>query len=173
MFPFAVRSIAIPVIALAAAIGAFIYVRAPGRTPVAAVPQSSAPAGSQAENPAVAPQAKNPAVAPQSTAALPNATLPSPALPQAAPAPTVGGASPPEFDIVRVTPSGETVVAGRAPCAARVELLDQGKVIAGEKVDATGQFVLLPPSLAGGDHLLALRITPEGQPPVSSKQSVA
>lgn len=173
MIPFAVRIIAIPVIALAAAIGAFIYVRAPGRTPVAAVPQSSAPAGSQAENPAVAPQAKNPAVAPQSTAALPNATLPSPALPQAAPAPTVGGAKPPEFDVVRVTPSGETVVAGRAPGAARVELLDQGKVIAGEKVDQNGQFVLLPPALSGGDHLLALRITPEGQPPVSSTQSVA
>jgi nucleoid-associated protein YgaU len=65
------------------------------------------------------------------------------------------------------------VVAGRAPGAARVELLDQGKVIAGEKVDSSGQFVLLPPALAGGDHLLALRITPEGQTPVSSAQSVA
>jgi nucleoid-associated protein YgaU len=46
-------------------------------------------------------------------------------------------------------------------------------VIAGEKVDSSGQFVLLPPALAGGDHLLALRITPEGQTPVSSAQSVA
>jgi nucleoid-associated protein YgaU len=174
MIPFAVRIIiAIPVIALAAAIGAFIYVRAPGRTPVAAaVPQSSAPAGPQAENGAVAPQAG----APQSTAALPSATLPSAAPPQAgSPGPTApaGGAKPPEFDIVRVTPSGETVVAGRAPGAARVELLDQGRVIGSEKVDQNGQFVLLPPSLSGGDHLLALRITPEGQAAVSSTQSVA
>jgi nucleoid-associated protein YgaU len=74
---------------------------------------------------------------------------------------------------VRVKPNGETVVAGRAPGAARVELLDQGQVIAGEKVDQNGQFVLLPPALSGGDHLLALRITPEGQAPVSSTQSVA
>ncbi|MBV9395433.1 MAG: LysM peptidoglycan-binding domain-containing protein [Methylobacteriaceae bacterium] len=173
MIPFAVRIIAIPVIALAAAIGAFIYVRAPQRTPVAAVPQSAAPAGPQAENRAAAPQA----TAPQSTAALPSPALPSPALPspapQAAPPVAAGGAKPPEFDVVRVTPSGETVVAGRAPGAARVELLDQGKVIAGEKVDQNGQFVLLPPALSGGDHLLALRITPEGQAPVSSTQSVA
>jgi nucleoid-associated protein YgaU len=183
MIPFAVRIIAIPVIALAAAIGAFIYVRAPGRTPVAAaVPQSSAPAGPQAENRAIVPQAG----APQSTAALPSATppsatLPSATLPSAAPpragspgpASQAGGAKPPEFDIVRVTPSGETVVAGRAPGAARVELLDQGKVIGSEKVDQNGQFVLLPPALSGGDHLLALRITPEGQAPVSSTQSVA
>jgi nucleoid-associated protein YgaU len=80
---------------------------------------------------------------------------------------------PPEFDVVRVSPNGETVVAGRAPGAARVELLDQGRLIASEKVDPSGQFVLLPPALAGGDHLLALRITPEGQSPVSSNQSVA
>jgi nucleoid-associated protein YgaU len=168
MIPFAVRIIAIPVIALAAAIGAFMYVRAPGRPPVAAaVPQSSPPAGPQTANPAVAP----PVPPPRSTAALPSAALPQAA--PTAPGAPAGGAKPPEFDIVRVTPSGETVVAGRAPGAARVELLDQGKVIAGEKVDQNGQFVLLPPALSGGDHLLALRITPEGQAPVSSAQSVA
>src|SRR5690242_13100606 len=105
MIPFAVRIIAIPVIALAAAIGAFIYVRAPGRAPVTAVPQTSAPAGPQAENRAAAPQA----TAPQSTAALPSPALPSPGLQQAAPPAAAGGAKPPEFDVVRVTPSGETV----------------------------------------------------------------
>jgi nucleoid-associated protein YgaU len=74
---------------------------------------------------------------------------------------------------VRVSPNGETVVAGRAPGAARIELLDNDKVIAGEKVDQNGQFVLLPPPLAGGDHLLALRIFPDGKAPITSTQSVA
>jgi nucleoid-associated protein YgaU len=162
MIPFALRIIAIPVIALAGAIGAFIYFRAPERPPAAAaVPQSSQPGRPQTANPAVASAAP-----PQPTAALQGAA-PSGSSPPA------GGAKPPEFDIVRVTPSGETVVAGRAPGAARVELLDKGKVIAGERVDQNGQFVLLPPALAGGDHLLALRITPEGQAPISSTQSVA
>jgi nucleoid-associated protein YgaU len=168
MIPFAVRIIAIPVIALAAAIGAFIYFRAPEKRPVvAAVPQSTLPARPQTGSPATPPST----APPQSTAALPSAALPQ-ATPTAPGAPA-GGAKPPEFDIVRVTPSGDTVVVGRAPGAARVELLDQGKVIAREKVDQNGQFVLLPPTLSGGDHLLALRITPEGQTPVSSTQSVA
>src|SRR5947209_938160 len=164
MTPFSLRIIAIPLIALAAAIGAVLYFRAPENRPSLGVaPQAAPPAQPQQPGPAAS---RGASPAPPPSGAV---------LPQSAPAePGAGaGASPPEFDIVRVTPNGETVVAGRAPGAARVELLDQGKVIASEKVDATGQFVLLPPALAGGDHLLALRITPEGQPPVSSKQSVA
>src|SRR6476469_655220 len=163
MIPFAVRIIAIPAAALVAAtIGAVLYFKSlekPAR--VATAPEPSSRSEAQPAPPTALGQA------PQSTAALPQDATASPGAGMAAPA------KPPEFDIVRVEPSGETVVAGRAPAAARVELLDQGKVIAGEKVDANGQFVLLPPALAGGDHLLALRITPDGQPPVSSSQSVA
>lgn len=175
MLPFAARIIVIPVIALAAAIGAFVYFRAPEKTPaVAALPQSSPRALPEAVSPAPAPPPpqSNAAPAPQSSAALPQAPSALPSAPATA-GPGGGGPKAPEFDIVRVTPSGETVVAGRAPGAARVELLDQGKVIAGEKVDQNGQFVLLPPALSSGDHLLALRITPEGQAPVASTQSVA
>jgi len=163
MIPFAVRIIAIPAAALVAAtIGAVLYFKSL-ETPasVATAPEPSSRSEAQPAPPTALGQA------PQSTAALPQDATASPGAGMAAPA------KPPEFDIVRVEPSGETVVAGRAPAAARVELLDQGKVIAGEKVDANGQFVLLPPALAGGDHLLALRITPDGQPPVSSSQSVA
>jgi nucleoid-associated protein YgaU len=163
MIPFAVRIIAVPAAALvAAAMGAFLYFRAIEKPPsiatVPGLPRQGAPQQAPTAGAAQSPHA---------TAALPQA---APAQPShsAAAAP-----KPPEFDIVRVAPTGETVIAGRAPGAARVELLDQGKVIAGEKVDANGQFVLLPPALAGGDHLLALRITPEGQPPVASNQSVA
>src|SRR6476646_6736745 len=163
MIPFAVRIIAIPAAALlAATIGAVPYFNSLEKpASVATAPEPSSRSEAQPAPPTALGQA------PQSTAALPQDATASPGAGMAAPA------KPPEFDIVRVEPSGETVVAGRAPAAARVELLDQGKVIAGEKVDANGQFVLLPPALAGGDHLLALRITPDGQPPVSSSQSVA
>jgi nucleoid-associated protein YgaU len=171
MIPFAVRIIVVPAIALVAAgIAAFVYFRPVGKSPaVATAPTFSEPASPQPAAPA--PPTLNP---PQATAALPQAPAAGPSPPAVAPSPAgPSAAKPPEFDIVRVAPSGETVVAGRAPGAARVELLDQGKVIAGQKVDSSGQFVLLPPALAGGDHLLALRITPEGQAPVSSAQSVA
>jgi nucleoid-associated protein YgaU len=164
MIPFAVRIIVIPAFALAAAaIAALVYFRPIEKSPAVA----TAPAPSSPVSPQSVPSAA-PTINPrQSTAAVPQPPQAGPST-SAEPAPKL-----PEFDIVRVSPSGETVVAGRAPGAARVELLDQGKVIAGEKVDANGQFVLLPPPLRGGDHLLALRITPEGQIPVSSAQSVA
>src|SRR5947209_8546921 len=163
MIPFAVRIIAIPAAALVAAtIVAVLYFKS-SEKPASVAPAPEPGARIEAQP---APQSV-PGPPPQATAALPQ-TAPD------QPGSSTGAAPrPPEFDIVRVEPSGETVVAGRAPGAARVELLDQGKVIAGEKVDAAGQFVLLPPALSGGDHLLALRVTPEGQPPVSSNQSVA
>jgi nucleoid-associated protein YgaU len=167
MTPFSIRIIAIPLIALAAAIGAVLYFRAPEKPPVVAVTRQSAPPAQQQASREEAPKDPRPVASPpKSSAALPQPGAVQPSAPAAGP-------KPPEFDIVRVTPSGETVVAGRAPGAARVELLDQGKVVAGEKVDRNGEFVLLPPTLGEGDHLLALRITPEGQPAVSSNQSVA
>jgi nucleoid-associated protein YgaU len=168
MSSFSIRIIAIPLIALAAAIGAVLYFRAPEKPPVVAVtPQSLRPAQPQQTSPRVPPKEASPVASPpESNPALPQQAAVQPSAPAAGP-------KPPEFDIVRVTPGGETVVAGRAPGAARVELLDRGRVVAGEKVDRNGEFVLLPPSLGEGDHLLALRITPEGQLPVSSNQSVA
>src|SRR4051794_20442571 len=138
MIPFALRIIAIPVIALAGAIGAFIYFRAPERPPAAAaVPQSSQRGPPQTATPAVPSAAP-----PQSTAALQGAAL-------SGSSPPAGGAKPPEFDIVRVTPSGETVVAGRAPGAARVGLLGKGKGITGGRGDQKWQVVLLSPGPSG------------------------
>ncbi|MBV8851184.1 MAG: LysM peptidoglycan-binding domain-containing protein [Methylobacteriaceae bacterium] len=159
MTPFAVRIILGSLITLAAASGAFIYFRAAEKPPAVAALPSVRPE-------AIVPAPSVPPAPPQSIAALP------PAPPAEANTPATRP-KPPEFDIVRVAPNGETVVAGRAPGAARVELLDQGKVIAGEKVDQNGHFVLLPPPLSNGDHLLALQITPDGQAPVASTQSVA
>ena len=78
----------------------------------------------------------------------------------------------PSFDVVRVAPSGETVVAGRAEPNSSVALLNRGVKIGEAKTDAAGQFVIMPTPLASGDHLLTLETAgPGGALP--SEQSVA
>ncbi|MEM7670988.1 MAG: hypothetical protein AAF317_17995, partial [Pseudomonadota bacterium] len=55
----------------------------------------------------------------------------------------------PEFDVVRIDPKGQAVVAGRAEPGSEVEIVLDGKVVAREKADASGNFVSLfsvPPS---------------------------
>ena len=62
----------------------------------------------------------------------------------------------PAFAVVNVEPTGEAVIAGRAEPNARVELRDAGKTVAEATADASGQFVIIPPTLAPGDHSLSL-----------------
>jgi nucleoid-associated protein YgaU len=57
---------------------------------------------------------------------------------------------------VNVDPSGQAVIAGRAAPNEKVELHDGGKTIAEATADAAGQFVIIPPALAPGDHSLSL-----------------
>jgi Bacterial Ig domain/LysM domain len=80
----------------------------------------------------------------------------------------------PAFDVVNVDPSGEAVIAGRAAPNAKVELRDSGKTVAEATADAAGQFVIIPPALAPGDHSLSLTANAEkAQPAVSSTVSVS
>jgi nucleoid-associated protein YgaU len=84
---------------------------------------------------------------------------PVPATPPAASVPATGDKTStpgPAFDIVNVDPSGEAVIAGRAAPNAKVELHDGGKTVAETTADAAGQFVIIPPALAPGDHSLSL-----------------
>jgi nucleoid-associated protein YgaU len=62
----------------------------------------------------------------------------------------------PAFDIVRIEPSGEAVIAGHAAANVAVQLLSEGKVIANARSDGAGQFVILPSALAPGGHRLGL-----------------
>ena len=62
----------------------------------------------------------------------------------------------PAFDAVNVEPTGEAVIAGRAAPNAKVELRDDGKTVAEATADASGEFVIIPPALAPGDHSLSL-----------------
>ncbi|MDQ0324315.1 nucleoid-associated protein YgaU [Rhodopseudomonas julia] len=66
------------------------------------------------------------------------------------------------FDVVRVEPTGEAVIAGRAYPNAGVEILSNGKVVASAKANAAGSFVVIPERLlAPGSHDLSLRVTQE------------
>ena len=80
----------------------------------------------------------------------------------------------PAFDIVNVDPSGEAVIAGRAAPNEKVELRDAGKTVAEATADGSGQFVIIPPALAPGDHSLSLAAnTDKGQPATSSPVAVS
>ena len=79
----------------------------------------------------------------------------------------------PAFDIARVEPSGDAVIAGRASPGATVELLRNGVVHDRVVADAAGQFAMVPPRLPTGDSELTLRSRPAGGgAAATSKQSV-
>jgi hypothetical protein len=78
----------------------------------------------------------------------------------------------PAFDIARVEPSGDTVVAGRATPGATVELLRNGLVHDRVVADASGQFVMVPPRLPVGESELTLRSRPRDGAVVASTQTV-
>ena len=80
--------------------------------------------------------------------------------------------SQPSFDVVRVEPTGDALVAGRGLPDSDVALMDGAKVLTTAKSDQTGQFALLPPRLGEGDHFLTLRTTRAGQSSVTSQQGV-
>ncbi|WOJ89152.1 LysM peptidoglycan-binding domain-containing protein [Methylocapsa polymorpha] len=79
----------------------------------------------------------------------------------------------PQFDIVRVEPSGETVVAGRALPDAKVALMSGSKTLAEGLADSAGFFVLQPRPLPPGDYALKLRMRPRIGDLSISLQSVA
>ena len=85
-----------------------------------------------------------PVHAPEQKVAVPSARPPAPK------------SLPATFDIVSVEPDGSTVVAGRAAPGAQVQLLNNGVVIASVTADMNGQFAIVPPALAAGEHLLSL-----------------
>lgn len=62
----------------------------------------------------------------------------------------------PVFDIVRLEPNGDLVVAGRAGPKAVVTLIMDGKDWDRATTDETGQFAMTPKSLAKGPHQLSL-----------------
>jgi hypothetical protein len=63
----------------------------------------------------------------------------------------------PSFDVVRVNPQGQTVIAGRAAPNAEVTVLDGDQVIGKATADARGEFVVVPEkTLQPGNRSLSL-----------------
>jgi nucleoid-associated protein YgaU len=76
--------------------------------------------------------------------------------PAAAPAPLPK----PSFDVVRVNPNGDAVVAGRAAPGAKIMLLDGGQPVGSAEADDRGEWVLLPDSAVDpGQHKFSLKAT--------------
>src|ERR1700716_2910955 len=79
----------------------------------------------------------------------------------------------PAFDIARIEPTGEAVIAGRAMPGVTVELLRNGELHDRAVADQSGQFVMVPPRLPSGTYDLTLRSKqPDGKQATSS-QTVA
>jgi len=82
---------------------------------------------------------------------------------EAATAPRQDVAPPVSFDVVRVEPNGESVIAGRGPAGATIEMLRDGEVFARAVADTSGLFALVPPPLPAGTHQVSLQaIAPDG-----------
>jgi nucleoid-associated protein YgaU len=112
-------------------------------------------------------------------AAVTTAPAPAAKAPDTAPAaPPAAEAAPPKseapaFDVARIEPSGEAVIAGRAAPGAKVELLRDGQVHDQTVADKSGEFVIIPKPLPRGAYDLSLRATEPSGEQVKSKDSVA
>ena len=112
--------------------------------PSQALPPNASPAGALPTDPA-GPKPAAPAPA-QETAAAPGE-----------------GPLAPSFDVVRVEPDGESVIAGRSAPGATIELLRGDQVHARGVADASGLFAIIPPPLPSGSHQIILQsIAPDG-----------
>ena len=95
-----------------------------------------------------------------------------------APAQTAKAAKPaseglPAFDVVRVGPNGDTVIAGRAKPGSTVVILDNGKPIGKVVADGRGEWVFVPEiPLAAGSRKLSLKMIMPGVDSVVSNDVV-
>jgi nucleoid-associated protein YgaU len=83
------------------------------------------------------------------------------------------GAAPlaPSFDVVRINPRGDVVIAGRAEARAEVHVFDGEHDIGSAVADSNGQFVLLPSApLPSGERALSLRAQRPGEAAVESEK---
>jgi nucleoid-associated protein YgaU len=122
--------------------------------------------------PAVAPPASG--ARDRDTAALATAQVEAATVAAALAAPRSpdGDGSVPTFDIARIEPTGDAVIAGRAAPGAVVELWRNGERHDRAVADPSGQFVMVPPRLPAGDYELTLRSRQPDGKETTSQQSV-
>jgi nucleoid-associated protein YgaU len=143
----------------------------PGSTQV----EARVPEPTTLPDPVARPAAESPAPPTAQTAGPPAAE--TAALAPGAEAPAGNAAAPsgvkPAFDVVSVEPTGEAVIAGRAAPHAKVELRDGDKTLAEATADASGQFVIIPPTLTPGGHSLSLASEGKTEPETSNVVAVS
>jgi nucleoid-associated protein YgaU len=146
----------------------------PGVPPAASAPvvppaPASAPAGPAASDAASA----TPPAATTGTTATDEGAAPQVAANPAAQAPAAAPLVTPSFDVVRVNPNGDAVVAGRAAPGSKITLLDGDKAIGTADTDDRGEWVLLPDSaIAPGEHRFSVQAKTDTGPVVPSDKMV-
>ena len=159
----------VPFVVLAAACGVALVFAMQHVRREPPVDPKTASAAQAASTPASGPQSQEPAAlaAAQAQAnAVVGGLTGSPAAPDS-------GDGVPEFDVARIEPTGEAVIAGRSMPGATVELLRNGELHDRAVADQSGQFVMVPPKLPSGTYDLTLRSREPNGKQVTSKQSVA
>lgn len=166
----------VAVVALGAALGGF-YIFAPDQWRELAGEHLGPPGEAGPEHAAGLPNSgpANPGVegGPEQTAAKPDsepATVsdtaqPDPSSQSATEAPGKRAGDAPSFDIVRIDPSGEAVIAGRAAPESTVTVLESGKPVGKATANRRGEFVIIPDvRLEPGERQLSLRAErPDGR----------
>lgn len=128
------------------------------------VPQQAALSTSEPVSPPVSP--------PVSAAVSPSMSpAPAEAVRETSAPPAIAPLALPTFDVVRVEPGGEAVVAGRAAPRSEVTLRSGERSLGQASADADGNFVILPQTLPPGEHVLSLRAR-LGDREVASQQTV-
>jgi LysM repeat protein len=148
MTAISISRIVLPLVAVVAAGGAVFAIQYVRREPPAdTMAATTAPATSKpAPDTRVAALAK----AKSEANAVVDALIGSPASPE-------NSDGVPTFDVARIEPTGEAVIAGRATPGATVELLRDGEVHDRAVANKSGQFVMVPPRLPSGTYDLTLR----------------
>ncbi|MFQ5764032.1 MAG: LysM peptidoglycan-binding domain-containing protein [Rhodospirillales bacterium] len=91
----------------------------------------------------------------------------------ATPAPAAAAPLMPSFDVVRIDPRGDAVIAGRALPGSTVVIIDSGRPIGEVTADARGEWVFVPTApLEPGSRELSLSMRIEGGNPVASDDVV-
>ncbi|MDJ0896530.1 MAG: LysM peptidoglycan-binding domain-containing protein [Alphaproteobacteria bacterium] len=127
--------------------------------------QMQEPADQAATDTAVAPSQQEAAPGEQAPAQTEPQTASKPEAEESQPA-AAGGVrvqiEPPSFDVVRINPEGEAVIAGRAEPGAKVTIVDDGKDMGSVTADERGEFVFLPEKpMAPGNRELTLKAETE------------
>lgn len=93
--------------------------------------------------------------------------------PGPAPATDAEGSGRPSFDVVRINPQGDAVMAGRAAPGSTVTILDGERVIGEVKADENGEWVFVPDEgLPPGERRLTLRVEDASGKTVGSEDTV-